>query len=332
MFLVLVVHADFWANGAPTQEECLTDAIPSVTRFFIEAVSIVCVNVFVLISGWFGIRPSVRRMSSFLFQCFFFLAGLYVLSLVCGFGTLRAGGILGCFGLLEWNWFIKAYIGLCIAAPFLNQYIENAGEKQLRTIIFWFYLFQTLYGWLFPAARFIEAGYSVFSFAGLYLLAQYTRRYLLRRMETVGGRVFFLIYLAVVVLNTVWGYIAKAKGLQFYDCVFNYTSPLVIIASLSLLLAFRKMRFQSRFVNWVAASSFAVFLFHGAPAVNMVFFKSSCMAIYSRYDGMVCLTYMFLFLVAVFIAAVLLDQLRIQSWRRLSALLFKPQNTLTPNT
>lgn len=322
MFLVLVVHADFWANGAPTQEECLTKVVPSITRFFIEAVSIVCVDVFVLISGWFGIRPNIKRMSSFLFQCFFFLGGLYAVSLIGGFGTLKFSGIMGCFGLLEWNWFIKAYVGLCIFAPILNKFIDSSDEKQLRVIIFWFYLFQTLYGWLFPAAKFIEHGYSVFSFVGLYLLAQYIRRYLLKRIDATGGWVFVLIYVAVVALNTIWGYISKAKGLPFYDCVFNYTSPLVIIASISLLLTFYKMKFQSRFVNWIAASSFAVFLFHGAPALNMIFFKANCVDIYNNFSGTMCLLYMFLFLIAVFICAVLLDQIRIVIWEKLSSYLF----------
>lgn len=323
MFLVMVVHADFWANGAPTQEECLTRAVPSITRFFIEAASIVCVDVFVLISGWFGIRPNVRKMSSFLFQCFFFLGGLYVVSLIGGWETLKFSGIMGCFGLLEWNWFIKAYIGLCIFAPFLNRFIDSSDEKQLRVVIFWFYLFQMLYGWLFPAAKFIEQGYSVFSFVGLYLLAQYIRRYLLKQIDATGECVFILIYVLVVVLNTIWGYISIAKGLPFYHCVFNYTSPLVIIASISLMLTFYKMKFQSRFVNWLAASSFAVFLFHGAPALNMVFFKNSCIGIYNHYDGIMCLLYMFLFLIAVFVAAVLLDQLRIAAWCKLSGIVFK---------
>lgn len=160
----------FWANGAPAKEECITNVLPSITRFTIESLSIVCVDVFVLISGWFGIRPNVRRMSSFLFQCFFFLGGLYIVSLAGGFGELNATGILGCFGLLEWNWFIKAYLGLCILAPIINSFIDSSDERKLRLLIIWFYIFQSTYGWFFQAAKFIEFDIQ-FSHSSVYILS-----------------------------------------------------------------------------------------------------------------------------------------------------------------
>lgn len=323
MFLVLVVHADFWSNGIPTQEECLTKILPSLSRFFFEALSIVCVDVFVLISGWFGIRPNTKKMSSFIFQCFFFLGGLYLVSIFVGFGELNGQGILGCFGLLNWNWFIKAYIGLCIIAPILNKFISESTEKQLRIILIWFYIFQTIYGWLFSAAQFIEQGYSVFSFVGLYLLAQYTRKYCIEKINNVSTYKFVLIFTSIVILNTLWGYISILKGIPFFSCIFNYISPLVILASVTLLLLFQKIKFQNKIVNWIAASSFAVFLFHVAPATNMVFFKNTCIYIYNYFNGPTCIAGIFLFLTIVFCCAILLDQLRILVWRKLSGWVFK---------
>ena len=61
MLLVLAVHANYFSIGSPSATELKTDIIPSVTRVFLQAACLVCVNVFVLISGWFGIRRSVRR-------------------------------------------------------------------------------------------------------------------------------------------------------------------------------------------------------------------------------------------------------------------------------
>ena len=40
-------------------------------RMLFESLAIVCVNVFVLISGWFGIRPKWKSVTNFLFQVFF---------------------------------------------------------------------------------------------------------------------------------------------------------------------------------------------------------------------------------------------------------------------
>ena len=71
MFLVLLVHADFFSLGTPTLQDIQTSTLDSTLRIFFEALSIVCVNVFVLISGWFGIRPSLKGVSNFIFQCLF---------------------------------------------------------------------------------------------------------------------------------------------------------------------------------------------------------------------------------------------------------------------
>ena len=176
MFLILVVHADFWSLGAPTCQEFRESLLPSVTRILIEAISIVSVNVFIFISGWFTIKPTLKGFGNFIFQCGFFLIGIYVVMLVTGQATLSLKGIAGCFCLTSSNWFIKAYIGLYILSPVLNLFVETSSKKQFGIILVSFFIFQTIYG-LSGAAAFIEHGYSTFSFIGIYLLAQYVRHY-----------------------------------------------------------------------------------------------------------------------------------------------------------
>ena len=56
MLLVLVVHAGFRALSVPTPAEAVSAPGSTLLRFFSESASIICVNVFVLLSGWYGIR------------------------------------------------------------------------------------------------------------------------------------------------------------------------------------------------------------------------------------------------------------------------------------
>lgn len=60
MFMVLVLHADFQALGEPTRADIISSPLTSSLKVFFEMASIVAVNVFVLISGWFGIRGSLH--------------------------------------------------------------------------------------------------------------------------------------------------------------------------------------------------------------------------------------------------------------------------------
>ena len=70
MFMVLILHADFGALGQPDKAEIMNFPFAATLRVILEMASIVAVNVFVLISGWFGIRHSIKgiTMSLFLFR------------------------------------------------------------------------------------------------------------------------------------------------------------------------------------------------------------------------------------------------------------------------
>lgn len=72
MIMILVLHADFQSLGAPTRADIISSPITSTLKVFFEMVSIVAVNVFILISGWFGIRPSIKGFCKFAFQYLFF--------------------------------------------------------------------------------------------------------------------------------------------------------------------------------------------------------------------------------------------------------------------
>ena len=173
MFLVLVVHSDFFSLSAPTSMEIANSPLQSYIRIFIESISIVCVNVFIMISGWFGIRPRFKNVSSFLYQCIFFLFGIYILSILVGKEFLSKEGLSYCFLLQPWNWFIKAYLLLLILSPILNLFIANVEKKTAIVVLFFFFLFQSVYGWYFYSVNWFVGGYSTISFIGLYILMEY---------------------------------------------------------------------------------------------------------------------------------------------------------------
>lgn len=191
MFLVLVVHSDFWSIGAPSVDEYQTATLTSVIRSVIQCVSIICVNVFVCISGWFGIKASLKGITTFLFQCVFIVSITYIFALLTGICHFSLTGIRQCLLLDSSLWFVKAYIGLYILSPVLNSFSDSASCRQFVQVLVPFYIFQTLFG-IAGAAPYILNGYSVFSFAGLYLLAKFVRKYCLhyKKQIILGGGVF----------------------------------------------------------------------------------------------------------------------------------------------
>lgn len=308
MFLVLVVHADFWALGGPTAEDFSLNPLSAVTRTIIESISIVCVNVFILISGWFGIKPSLKGFCNFVFQCAFFLFGIYAIMLVTGYAQLSYKGIAGCLCLTSANWFIRAYVGLYILAPILNTFIDKSSKRTIELFLITFFIFQTIWGWS-GAAKFFEQGYSTFSFIGLYILARYTRQYANKKLSTWGGH----IYVFSVIANTILYFFLRKVGMGID--AYSYINPIVIIASLGLILHFSNLKVgHSKVINWIAKSSFGVFLIHSNPNISESIFKALMINVYESYNGIICVVVSFLVLSGVYVLGTLFDQPRKWLW------------------
>lgn len=328
MFLVLVVHANFFSLGSPSIDSFTNNSVFTLGQYFFESLSICCVNVFILISGWFGIHPSKKGFFNLIFQCLFFLFGIYFFCLIFGSADYSlkgyAKGIAECFVLLKWNWFIKAYILLYIMAPILNAFVEKVSKKDFAYLLVAFFSFQTIYSWISGAAVFFENGYSTISFMGLYLLARYVRIYPNRMVNCSCKIDIFIFCLGVLCLTAISYLLTVAAAdihpglLMIADRMYSYVNPIVILMSVYLLLFFSKIPFYNKIVNWLGASSFAVFLLHTNPNVCKTYFCEHIILFNKQYDGAIFLLVVSAYLISIFLFAVLIDQIRLFIWKKFS--------------
>ena len=115
MLMVLVLHINIGATGRPSVEQCVTEPLNTWMRYFFQCLAEPSVNVFVLISGWFGIRFRFSRLAGLFFQCFFFGLLIWLAAIIFGFGEPMAIKNLASLGLFTTNiWFVKSYIILYI--------------------------------------------------------------------------------------------------------------------------------------------------------------------------------------------------------------------------
>lgn len=316
MFLVLLVHANFYSLGVPSVVDCESNTLDAVLRVYFQAVSIICVNLFVGISGWFGICPTAKGMGNFIFQCMFWIVGLYILTLYTGTSDFSVNGLKECLFLTDTNWFIKAYMLLYILSPVLNTFAENASRRVFCNVLIGFFVFQTIYGWMFPQATpYITNGYSPISFIGLYLLMRYIRAY--RPNITQHSKNIDLMYIIIVPICVTVCYILppiagiRTVALGWYWL--SYIAPSSIGLTIAVILFFSKVRLQSKFINWVAASSFAVFLLH--YNTNTIHHYTGCIRyLYSHYNPVCFWSMTFVLMIGIFIISIIIDQIRIKLW------------------
>ena len=319
MLLVLVVHANFRALPVPGYSHVHNNPSSALLMFMTEAFSIYAVNLFVLLSGWYGIRFKARRLAELLFQVLFF--GLFAIG-VCAIWApdeLQHDVLSRLLMLGQGDyWFVKAYVALYLLSPVLNAFVETASRKQFATVLVAFFAFQLLYGWAFESTRWLAAGYSLPSFMGLYLLARFMRLHPMRWWQ-LNRWVDLGIYLAIVVLLTLAMFVIKQHAgrggmLYFYIC------PLVILGAIHLLLFFSKFSFRSRIVNWLAISAFGAYLTQSSSFIGGRFYDQIILNWFNNVPRFEFIIYTSLLVLAVFFGSILIDKVRLTLWHALCRL------------
>ena len=259
MIMVLACHANGYVN-----EEDLVGS-QGVIRVLINQFFLVCVNVFVMISGWFGIKASWKGAGKLLFQVVYIILLCAGASLLLGLPVSFKKDMLPYLLFGKGYWFVVAYLILYTLSPILNAFIEHTGQKEYRNVLIAWLVVEFIYGFLLGSEYFFF-GFSPLSFIGLYLLARYARLYP-GKWFSLGKGYDFAIYGALTLVSTVlfwFGY--KVFGMGFH--LNHYDSPFAILSSLYFLLTFSKMDIQSKAINWLASSAFAIYLIHENPVVS----------------------------------------------------------------
>lgn len=175
MVLIVAGHANYLVLGLPAKENILATPIFTFLRIFTYQLGVVAVDCFVFISGWFTIKTGLKRGWSLLFQTLEYGLGISILFILLKFPVPKQQFVKMLF-IGEYYWFIIAYFQLLIAAPILYCFIVNASKKTYKGVLLSFFLFEFVYGWIGGTGNY-EGGYSGIHFIGVYLLAQYIRRY-----------------------------------------------------------------------------------------------------------------------------------------------------------
>lgn len=324
MLLVLIVHTDFFSIGHIDSHNEVTDQpLQSFVRIEIEGLALVCVNLFVIISGYFGIRPKLKNVLNLIFQIVFWRTVIGIIAFGTGIGSIRA--IITTFipGFYSGDWFVPCYLLLMLLAPALNAYIEKSSKSTLLRFIIVFYALQTTFGWILHFWPYGN-GYSVISFIGLYMLGRYVNLHLgarIRNAITPAKGIISYVLLTTIASLIVFVFLLLVNHDHLDKlCMvafMRYTSPINIICTAMLLLAFTRMSFSSRIINHLAKSAFVVYIIHLNPFVVNYYIEASRW-IYGHFSiggyavGVVVLA------VAVYLACAAADQIRIWLWNVIS--------------
>lgn len=327
MFMVLVLHCIDALNIWPYTSELSLEKHMGVSLFYF--LSIIAVNAFVLLSGWFGIKTTTTRILSFCFQAFFWGVLFGTVFFVTGKQSISFDNLLDCFYLKDHaSLFTKCYLLLMIAAPILNSFVEQAERNDFKKTLIALFAFEFFFGWLFyKSYPEINSGFSFISFLTLYLLGRYLRIYapyqrLARFMNKVlSARTTYVIgySLPLVIAAVMSSLLFFWKNVHLAGYISFYASPLIKFSAVMLVLYFSTLQLKSSWINRIAANVFAVYLIHMHPFVYD-YFRKSAIYIYILTSNFWTLLALMAFCVVFFLACCAMNYLQVWCWNRVKKL------------
>lgn len=238
------------------------------------------VSIFVLISGYFGIRRSTQKLIEL--ESTVILYAVLSALVGCYFGKASILSIIKAFIPVSTNcyWFISCYILLMIFSPYINRAIDSMSELQHRQLL----LLMSAVFLVAPTVIYYSVlgggGKNVINMLLLYFLGSYIKKYSLD--ERFDKKSLLKILIATTALNVLLNsLISIATGGKPHIPFARDCSVFIVIEATVLMMFFMKVEFHSDFINRVAKHVFAVYLFEGAlrQIVQNIVFD------YSIYEG-----------------------------------------------
>lgn len=321
MFFVLVLHTNYLSIGQPDLGS--VGLLEFSSRAFIESFTFIAVIVFVLISGYFSIKPSRKSIINYLFICFFYSVGLRCVYFLFH-DTLSIYNELDFLSsflfLSNSSWFVVDYLALIVISPILNTFSDYCSRNQLKVTIILLLAISTYFGLLTRSLEQYISGFSFVTFIYIYLIGRYLRKYFCQK---IGGRKKnATIYVFLVLLTFTMSFLSAFVN-KGYAIVWTYTNPLFIFTGVCFFLLFiRHKNFESSLVNKLAVSTFSIYLIHSNPAIvyaYIAYFKF----LYTSYPFYMYIIIMLLSCICILGISILIDQLRIIIYKNVVCPIFK---------
>jgi surface polysaccharide O-acyltransferase-like enzyme len=222
------------------------------------------VNVFILISGFYGIKFKWKGVLNLFVCCAFYMFLNFLIQKYMLGEEEITGGLILRKSLTSMThtpkWFIPCYVVLYFLSPLLNAAIESMTKRHylyglgvLSAYCLWF-------GYVRHACAFNNNGYAVGQFIWLYFIGGYIKRFV--TMETLK-RFRGLNVSLWLVSSVLWG----GATILLYQGIYvplwrpiTYNNPFTLIGSVAFFCIFPTYHFYSKTINYLAKCVLAVYL------------------------------------------------------------------------
>ncbi len=311
MFFIVLYHLLLWFVQDHPSHGCLK------ALWLPLHVGVIC---FVLISGYFRIKPSSRGFIKLIVMVLVYsLPGMIIEIRNAGTWHQVLHSLM--FVSRTNYWFVRTYIGLFLLSPLINTFLDHSSLKAK-----WYMLIVTglisIYMGRFSKYYLYEDGKNLINFVFLYQLGQMLSYYSSRWRSIKLWKL--LIPYALLNVMLVLGYYSFQDtywGETLWNLSFPYSSPILILNAALLFVIVGHKTFSSPVMNAWSAGVFAVYLIHNSIPLATDFQRNIVSTIFpyaSSYFVFICM--LVILSLVVILLCLLINMLLTPVWKLSAAI------------
>ena len=267
MFLIVLGH--FICHGIinKSQQYQFQDGWDSYFPQLLYGFAICAVDTFVLISGYYGIRPKARSFFNLYLQCAFYAGILYLIHLYLSDSHINRWCIYNTLFPFSNNpgwWFIPQYVILYTLSPILNKIVDNTNKRQLASFLILMAIVVFYFGhYRQYTFSFAESGFNFINFIFLYFIGRYLSQYVSssgKRTRLIWGSGYIISALLIGLIS--WAHLRIIHSWNPIFLVQSYSHPLCVLEAVCLFMFATTFKLNSRLINWFGSSSLSIYLLH----------------------------------------------------------------------
>lgn len=240
--------------------------------YLIQSFSVVHVNCFVMIAGYFAIDRGFKaqRLIKFWKQVAFYSVGIFLLyGVFTGWGNGELGSADIVKAILPISarnyWFASIYMGLVLLMPFAGMLAVRLTKKQYQYLLILLAVFFSVNHMIFRTDTYGSySGRELPWFLFLALLAGYVKLHTKEDRRYFSRGLIGYVVCSLAVLASV--YLSVETHQEDIGYFLNYNSPLALLATFSLFLCVKNMPWRETKLDGLilksAGAAFGVYLIH----------------------------------------------------------------------
>lgn len=264
------------------------------------------VDLFILITGYFGVRHLKR--------------GLLKISLLVFYYALVLGVLVSCLGGQNFSWvqllplsgspwwFMQVYLVLLLCSPVLKNFLNDCSRRNMYYLLIVSTFINVYLGWFRHIPLYDHHGYDIVNFINLYVIGHYLR--VDEKTQQIIERRKFCPLLIFLFCCLIRYKVQPVASLNWWD----YSSPLNLIMAISVFCMFLNLRISMKLtkaIMFLSSSAVAVYLMTDYKGIYQLLTKFLYAFMCVSSSPTIQVVFILLFVLILFVVCCVLDKLRI---------------------